>query len=134
MVTHSCLENPMNKEAWRATAHRVARVGHNWATEHTQNKTQTDRLGVQSKYPKTYLVMTLILLQNCFSAREAAGCYSSCGPPLPSSSFCPGIFVQCGKPHRECSSPLLLTACPSVPEQSRDTTAIEHPSLSNMWI
>ena len=29
MVTHSCLENPMNKGAWRATAHRVARVRHN---------------------------------------------------------------------------------------------------------
>ena len=69
---------------------------------HTQNKTQTDRLGLQSKYPKTSLVMTLILLPNCFSACEAAGCYSSYGPPLPSSSFCPGIFVQCGKPHREC--------------------------------
>ena len=29
MATRSCLENPMDKGAWRATAHRVARVGHN---------------------------------------------------------------------------------------------------------
>ena len=31
----SCLENPMDKGAWRATAHGVTRVGHNWATMHS---------------------------------------------------------------------------------------------------
>ena len=25
----SCLENPMDREAWWATVHRVSRVGHN---------------------------------------------------------------------------------------------------------
>ena len=28
MATHSCLENPMDKGAWRATARWVAGVGH----------------------------------------------------------------------------------------------------------
>ena len=28
-----CLENPMDREAWQATAHGVARVGHNLATK-----------------------------------------------------------------------------------------------------
>ena len=26
---YSCLENPMDRGAWRATVHRVARVGYN---------------------------------------------------------------------------------------------------------
>ena len=30
----SCLENPMDREAWWATIHGVTRVGHNLATEH----------------------------------------------------------------------------------------------------
>ena len=28
MATHSCLENPMDRGAWRATVYRVARVRH----------------------------------------------------------------------------------------------------------
>ena len=27
-LQYSCLENPMDREAWRATIHRVAKVGH----------------------------------------------------------------------------------------------------------
>ena len=26
---YSCLENPIDRGAWRATVHRIARVGHN---------------------------------------------------------------------------------------------------------
>ena len=33
-IQHSSLGNPMVRGTWRATIHRVARVGHNWATEH----------------------------------------------------------------------------------------------------
>ena len=29
---YSCLENPMDRGAWRATVHRVARVGYNWSS------------------------------------------------------------------------------------------------------
>jgi len=32
-VQYSCLENPMDRGAWQATVHRVARVGHNLATK-----------------------------------------------------------------------------------------------------
>ncbi|KAB0352671.1 hypothetical protein FD754_017528 [Muntiacus muntjak] len=32
-LQYSCLENPMDREAWRATVHGVARVGHNLATK-----------------------------------------------------------------------------------------------------
>ena len=28
-LQHSCLENPMDRGAWQATAHWVLRVGHN---------------------------------------------------------------------------------------------------------
>ena len=30
---YSCLENPMGREAWRATVHGVIRVGHDLATK-----------------------------------------------------------------------------------------------------
>ena len=45
-LQYSCLENPMNREAWRATVHRVAQlcptvsnwVGHNYSNlAHTEN-------------------------------------------------------------------------------------------------
>ena len=32
-LQYSCLENPMDRGAWRATVHVVKRVGHNLATE-----------------------------------------------------------------------------------------------------
>ena len=32
-LQYSCLENPMDREAWWATVHGVARVGHNLATK-----------------------------------------------------------------------------------------------------
>ena len=35
-LQYSCLENPMNKGAWRATVHGVARVGHSLAIKQQQ--------------------------------------------------------------------------------------------------
>ena len=36
-LQYSCLENPMDKGAWWATAHGVSTVGHSWVTNtHTQ--------------------------------------------------------------------------------------------------
>ena len=35
----SCLENPMDREAWSATVHGVARVGHDLATKQPQQAT-----------------------------------------------------------------------------------------------
>ena len=32
-LQYSCLENPMDREAWQATAHGVARVGHDLETK-----------------------------------------------------------------------------------------------------
>ena len=32
-LQYSCLGNPKDREAWRATVHRVARVRHNLATK-----------------------------------------------------------------------------------------------------
>ena len=36
-LQHSCLENPMDREAWQATVYEVARVGHDLATEPPSN-------------------------------------------------------------------------------------------------
>ena len=33
LLPYSCLENPMDRGAWRATVHRAARVGHDLATK-----------------------------------------------------------------------------------------------------
>ena len=35
-LQYSCLENPMDREAWQATVHGVARVGHDLATKPQQ--------------------------------------------------------------------------------------------------
>ena len=32
-LQYSCLENSVDRGAWKATVHGVARVGHNWATK-----------------------------------------------------------------------------------------------------
>ena len=32
-LQHSCLENPMDREAWKAIVHEAARVGHDLATK-----------------------------------------------------------------------------------------------------
>ena len=32
-LQYSCLENPVDGEAWRATVHRVTRLGHDLTTE-----------------------------------------------------------------------------------------------------
>ena len=32
-LLYSCLENPIDRGAWQATAHEVAKVRHDWATE-----------------------------------------------------------------------------------------------------
>ena len=30
-LQYSCLENPMDRRAWQATVHKIARVGHDWS-------------------------------------------------------------------------------------------------------
>ena len=37
-LQHSCLENPMDREAWWAAVHRLQRVGHDSACAQTKNK------------------------------------------------------------------------------------------------
>ena len=52
-LQHYCLENPMDRGAWQATAHGVARVRHNLATK--PPPPQIQREGVSPNYLK-YLV------------------------------------------------------------------------------
>ena len=41
-LQYSCLENPLNRGAWRATVLEVAKIRHNWVTEHrTHTRTHT---------------------------------------------------------------------------------------------
>ena len=39
-LQYSCLENPMNRGAWQATVHGVARVRHELATKQPPNITE----------------------------------------------------------------------------------------------
>ena len=39
-LQYSCLENPMDRGAWRAIVHGVARVGHGLATKERDRKTK----------------------------------------------------------------------------------------------
>ena len=43
-LQYSCLENSMDRGAWRATVHGLQRVGHDWATDtfNTHTKLQND--------------------------------------------------------------------------------------------
>ena len=41
MATQSCLGNPMDWAAWRATVWRLQRAGHNWVTERVHSRTHT---------------------------------------------------------------------------------------------
>ena len=44
-LQYSCLENSMDRGAWRATIHGVTRVGHSWAAHtHTHTHTHTECL------------------------------------------------------------------------------------------
>ena len=45
-LQYSCLENPMDRGAWQATVHGVARVGHNLATKLPRSQ-DTAGLGLQ---------------------------------------------------------------------------------------
>ena len=54
-LQYSCLENPMDKGAWQATVHGVARVGHDLVTK---------------PLPPTFLVFTHLLLYSCISYRN----------------------------------------------------------------
>ena len=46
LLRYFYLENPMDREAWRATAHGVARVRHDLATKHQQNSQLRPFLGI----------------------------------------------------------------------------------------
>ena len=44
LLPYSCLENPMDREAWWATVHEVKRVRHDLATEQQQQQTNPTSL------------------------------------------------------------------------------------------
>ena len=56
-LQYSCLEISMDRGAWWATSPRVARVGHNWATEHCSQLTMLWWYQVDSKGSQPYIHM-----------------------------------------------------------------------------
>ena len=45
-LQYSCLENLLDREAWQATVHRIARVGHNLATKPPPRKEVRGQTGL----------------------------------------------------------------------------------------
>ena len=43
-LQYSCLENPLDREAWQATVHGVTRVGHDWETKPHEKIAQSMRI------------------------------------------------------------------------------------------
>ena len=52
----SCLENPMDRGAWWATVHGVARVGHDWMTSLTSLKAQAKKHCLLFTLPGRYVI------------------------------------------------------------------------------
>ena len=48
-LQYPCLENPMDREAWWATVHRVARIGHGLATQ-PPNHQKEGHLDMEKKH------------------------------------------------------------------------------------
>ena len=57
-LQHSCLENPMDRGALRATVHGVARVGHNLATK--ERETEFNK-NIANNMQKTYDMFTFLI-------------------------------------------------------------------------
>ena len=96
-LQYSCLENPMDRGAWRATVHGVARVGHDLATkpppagallqrrslnpgiEPRSPTLQADSLPAEpSGKPKNTRVDSLYLLQWVFPTQESNEGFPHC--------------------------------------------------------
>ena len=55
-LQYSCLENPMDRRAWWATVHGVARVGHDWTTSLTSLNTQAKKHCLLFTLPGRYVI------------------------------------------------------------------------------
>ena len=90
-LQYSCLENPMDKGAWQATVHGVARVGHDLVTK---------------LLLFIYLFLTALGLHCCVQACSEPGLLSGCREWL--QSTCAAVVA-----HRLCCS----AACAIYPDQ-----------------
>ena len=50
-LQYSCLENPMDREAWRAIIHGLQRVGHDWMTKHACFPSPGEHNGIVPSHP-----------------------------------------------------------------------------------
>ena len=56
-LQYSCLDNPMDRGAWRATVHGVTRLGHDLAVAAAGNWKQQSQTGRNKKYQICLLLM-----------------------------------------------------------------------------
>ena len=89
-LQYSCLENSMDRGAWRLQSMWSQRVGHNLVTEHTliisTNSLSSLFLYHFLPFALTFLALILLLLKNIHydssSPRKFLGCYSILFPQL----------------------------------------------------
>ena len=78
---HSCLGNPMDRGAWRATVHGVTRVRHNWAHAHVLNALNVAHIDAICIYKIMWAVFSTLIWEfgprRTFYAGKASMCSKS---------------------------------------------------------
>ena len=87
-LQYSCLGNPMNRGAWWATVHGVARVGH---------KTLNNNLATKQKQWSKVLYYSLWIWFICHSERTCQASLSSVGKESSCSAGDPGLIPGLGR-------------------------------------
>ena len=66
-LQYSCLENSMDRGAWRATVHRIQEVKHDCETEHTHTQTHTQTHTHTHTHTHTRAILADIFIFSSFS-------------------------------------------------------------------
>ena len=83
-LQYSCLQNSMDRWAWRATVHRVQRVGHDWSDlAHSTHKTSRDRnfqgsFSDSTVYKDSFNTSSFIFRELTTSSLLVAKCWLCC--------------------------------------------------------
>ena len=106
-LQHSCLENPVDRRAWRATVHRVARAGHDRSDLNAQllrlyqERSHSQYLGLRLQH--SFLVDTIQPITglihfaslSLISLGNISGCLNQMEHPPPHQDFVSTSFGAC---------------------------------------
>jgi len=81
-LQYSCLGSAVDRGAWQATVHEVARVRHDWTTKHQQQRLLSKMRGKANSFFFSFNFLAALGLccwEWAFSSRSEQGLLSSCG-------------------------------------------------------